>query len=462
MTHRAAALTIFRAALDAADPRKAVQRALQRTGNRLRVQSREYDLARVKNVFVIGFGKASATMAQAVEEILGDKITRGWVTVKYGHTAPLATDKIHLHEAGHPLLDQCGLDGTQRILEILDSATENDLIVCLISGGGSALLELPIAGVSLADLRATTDALLRCGATINEINALRKHISQVKGGQLARRAAKSHVIALVLSDVIGSPLDTIASGPTAPDSTTFADALGVIEQYGLREQIPAHIVAHIARGTRGAIPDTPKEGDPIFVRVQNVVMADNAIACDAAVQAARQLGYSPLLLSSFVQGEAREFAKILAAIAKEINASGRPIAKPACVVCGGETTVTIRGKGKGGRNQEIALAAAIEIARMRDIVVLSGGTDGTDGPNDAAGAIADGETVARASTIGMDARAYLANNDSYNFFQPLGDLLITRPTGTNVNAVTVVLMEVDHTPKDLQSFGTRFYRGNRK
>ena len=440
MTHRAAALTIFRAALDAADPRKAVQRALHRTGNRLRVQSREYDLARVKNVFVIGFGKASATMAQAVEEILGDKITRGWVTVKYGHTAPLATDKIHLHEAGHPLLDQCGLDGTQRILEIFDSATENDLIVCLISGGGSALLELPIAGVSLADLRATTDALLRCGATINEINALRKHISQVKGGQLARRAAKSHVIALVLSDVIGSPLDTIASGPTAPDSTTFADALGVIEQYGLREQIPAHIVAHIARGTRDAIPDTPKEGDPIFVRVQNVVMADNAIACDAAVQAARQLGYSPLLLSSFVQGEAREFAKILAAIAKEINASGRPIAKPACVVCGGETTVTIRGKGKGGRNQEIALAAAIEIARMRDIVVLSGGTDGTDGPNDAAGAIADGETVARASTIGMDARAYLANNDSYNFFQPLGDLLITGPTGTNVNDVTVLIV----------------------
>jgi len=440
MTHRAAALTIFRAALDAADPRKAVQRALQRTGNRLRVQSREYDLARVKNVFVIGFGKASATMAQAVEEILGDKITRGWVTVKYGHTAPLATDKIHLHEAGHPLLDQCGLDGTQRILEILDSATENDLIVCLISGGGSALLELPIAGVSLADLRATTDALLRCGATINEINALRKHISQVKGGQLARRAAKSHVIALVLSDVIGSPLDTVASGPTAPDSTTFADALGVIEQYGLREQIPAHIVAHIARGARGAIPDTPKEGDPIFVRVQNVVMADNAIACDAAVQAARRLGYSPLLLSSFVQGEAREFAKILAAIAKEINASGRPIAKPACVVCGGETTVTIRGKGKGGRNQEIALAAAIEIARMRDIVVLSGGTDGTDGPNDAAGAIADGETVARASTIGMDARAYLANNDSYNFFQPLGDLLITGPTGTNVNDVTVLIV----------------------
>jgi len=223
-------------------------------------------------------------------------------------------------------------------------------------------------------------------------------------------------------------------------AVAHVDALGVIEQYGLREQIPAPLVAHIARGARGAIPDTPKEGDPIFARAQNVVVADNTMACDAAVQAARQRGYNARLLSSFVQGEAREFAKFLAAIAKEINASGRPVVKPACIVCGGETTVTLRGKGKGGRNQEIALAAAIEIAGMSEVVVLSGGTDGTDGPTDAAGAIADGETGARASAIGMDARAYLANNDAYNFFQPLGDLLMTGPTGTNVNDVTVVLV----------------------
>jgi len=439
-SHREATLTIFRAALAAADPRQAVQRAMQRDGTRLRVQNRVYDLARVKNVLVIGFGKASATMAQAIEEILADRIARGWVTVKYGHTAPLTTGKIHLHEAGHPLLDQNSLDGTQQILAILDAATENDLVVCLISGGGSALLELPIAGVSLDDLRATTDALLRCGATINEINTLRKHISQVKGGQLARRAGQAPVVSLILSDVIGSPLDAIASGPAAPDTTSFADARAVIERRGLRGQIPAHIVAHIERGARGDIPDTPKTGDPIFARVQNVIIADLTIACDAAMQAARQLGYNSLLLSSFVQGEAREFAKFLSAIAREINVSERPVRKPACVVCGGETTVTLRGKGKGGRNQEIALAAAIEMAGMENVVILSGGTDGTDGPNDAAGAIADGTTIARASAKGLDARAYLANNDSYNFFQPLGDLLITGPTGTNVNDVTVLMV----------------------
>jgi hydroxypyruvate reductase len=439
-SHREATLTIFRAALAAADPRQAVQRAMQRDGTRLRVQNRVYDLARINNVLVIGFGKASATMAQAIEEILADRIARGWVTVKYGHTAPLTTGKIHLHEAGHPLLDQNSLDGTQQILAILDAATENDLVVCLISGGGSALLELPIAGVSLDDLRATTDALLRCGATINEINTLRKHISQVKGGQLARRAGQAPVVSLILSDVIGSPLDAIASGPAAPDTTSFADARAVIERRGLRGQIPAHIVAHIERGARGDIPDTPKTGDPIFARVQNVIIADLTIACDAAMQAARQLGYNSLLLSSFVQGEAREFAKFLSAIAREINVSERPVRKPACVVCGGETTVTLRGKGKGGRNQEIALAAAIEMAGMENAVILSGGTDGTDGPNDAAGAIADGTTTARASAKGLDARAYLANNDSYNFFQPLGDLLMTGPTGTNVNDVTVLMV----------------------
>ena len=456
MNHRAFALAIFRAALAAADPRRAVHRAMSRNGNCLRVQNREYDLARVKNVYVIGFGKASATMAQAAEEILGDKITRGWVTVKYGYTAPLVTGKIHLHEAGHPLLDQNSLDGTQKILEILDAATENDLIVCLISGGGSALLELPIPGISLDDLRALTDALLRCGATINEINTLRKHISQVKGGQLARRAGQAQIIALILSDVIGSPLDMIASGPTAPDPTTFADALDVIERYGLRGQIPENIAAHIERSAHGAPSsfdfaqdgsglDTPKAEDPVFARVQNVIISDLTIACDAAVQTAQQLSYHSLLLSSFVQGEAREFAKLLAAIAHEINVSGRPVSKPACIVCGGETTVTLRGKGKGGRNQEIALAAAIEIVGMCDVVILSGGTDGTDGPTDAAGAIADGETVARASAIGMDARAYLANNDAYNFFQPLGDLLMTGPTGTNVNDVTILLIGEDQT-----------------
>ncbi|MBI4789936.1 MAG: glycerate kinase, partial [Chloroflexi bacterium] len=352
--------------------------------------------------------------------------------------APL--QKVHLHEAGHPLPDANSLLGAQKILELLDETTSDDLVICLISGGGSAILELPVPGVSLDDLRATTDALLRSGATINELNALRKHLSQVKGGPLARRA-QAPIVSLILSDVIGSPLDTIASGPTAPDSTTFADARNVIERRGVREQLPASVVEHIERGARGEVADTPKGNDPALNRVQNVVVADGAIACEEALYQAQARGFHSLLLSTFVQGEARDIAKFLAAIAKEIAQQDRPVVRPACIIAGGETTVTVRGMGKGGRNQELALAAAIEINGMDGVVVLSAGTDGTDGPTDAAGAIADGATLARAAASGLDARTFLANNDAYHFFQALGDLIITGPTNTNVNDVIIVLLE---------------------
>ncbi len=435
---RASAHAIFRAALSAADPRAAVHRALVRDGDTLRVAARAYDLKSVRHLYVIGFGKASAAMAQAVEEILGDRIARGAINTQYAHALPLTRSEIT--EAGHPLPDENSLRGTEKILAILRDATPDDLILCLISGGGSALLELPVAGVSLDDLRATTDALLRAGATINELNALRKHLSQVKGGQLARRANGAPIVALILSDVIGSPLDTIASGPTAPDSTTFADALRVIEQRGVRDGLPASIRAYLQRGVRGETPDTPAAGDALFARVQNVVIVDNALACDAATRAARALGFNTLLLSTYVQGEAREIAKLLAAIAKEIAQTDRPVARPACVIAGGETTVTVRGNGKGGRNQELVLAAALEIAGIENAVVFSAGTDGTDGPTDAAGALADGKTIARAAAMGMDARAYLANNDAYNFFKPLGDLIMTGPTNTNMNDVLGLLV----------------------
>ncbi len=422
------------------------------------MDSREYDLERIRRVFVIGFGKASAAMAQAVEEVLGDRIERGTVTVKYGHTAPL--QKIALHEAGHPLPDANSLSGTQKIFDLLSQAGSDDLVICLISGGGSALLELPVEGVSLDDLRATTDALLRSGATINELNALRKHLSQVKGGQLARRTP-APVLSLILSDVIGSPLDTIASGPTAPDAATFADALDVIERRGLKSRLPEKVVAHIERGARGEAADTPKADAPVFARVQNVVVADNAIACEAALREAQTQGYHPLLLSTFVQGEASEVARVLAALAREVVQSNRPVARPACIVAGGETTVTVHGTGKGGRNQELALAAAVELAGFQtlrvpkdpkglepttmrlhqgEVLVLSAGTDGTDGPTDAAGALADTTTLARATALGLDARTYLANNDAYHLFEPLGDLVITGPTNTNVNDVMLVLV----------------------
>lgn len=431
------ALEIFRAALNAADPRAAVRRTLRREGGRLSVGARTYDLAQIRRVFVVGFGKASGAMGQAVEEVLGDRIESGWISVKYGHGAPLR--KIHLHEAGHPLPDDNSLLGARRILELLDQTGTDDLVICLISGGGSAILELPVAGVSLEDLRTLTDVLLRSGATINQVNTLRKHISQVKGGQLARRS-RAPIVSLILSDVIGSPLDTIASGPTAPDATTFADALRIVEQRGVRAQLPASIVRHLERGGR-EIPDTPKVGDTAFERVQNVVIADNSIACEAALRAARDRGFNALLLSTYVQGEAREVAKVLAAIAKEIAASEHPVARPACVVAGGETTVTVRGDGKGGRNQELALAAAIELADMEDVLILSAGTDGTDGPTDAAGAIADGSTLKRAAEKGLDARLFLARNDAYHLFEPLGDLITTGPTNTNVNDVMLVLVD---------------------
>ncbi len=437
MDQRETALAIFDAARQAADPRAAVRRALQRQGDHLRVAGRTYDLAAVRRVFVIGFGKASAAMAQEVEAILDDRLTDGWVSVKYGHLAPV--QRIHLHEAGHPLPDANSLSGAAEIVSLIDRARPQDLVICLISGGGSALLELPVEGISLEDLRATTDALLRSGATINELNTLRKHLSQVKGGQLARRSS-APILSLILSDVIGSPLDTIASGPTAPDSTTFADALDVIERRGVRARIPAGVLEHIERGVRGEIPETPKADDAVFARVQNVVIADGALACDAALAAAQARGLHTLLLSTFVQGEAREVAKLFAAIAKEIAASGHPVARPAGVLAGGETTVTVRGSGKGGRNQELALAAALELAGMPNVLLLSGGTDGTDGPTDAAGALADGTTVARALARGMDPRAFLENNDAYHFFEPLGDLIVTGPTNTNVNDIMLLLV----------------------
>lgn len=450
MNLREDALAIVQTALEAADPRTAIRRVLSREGNRLHVASRDvpverldipperlYDLSQIHRVFVIGFGKASAAMAQAVEDILGDRIKDGWVSVKYGHDVPLTM--LHVHEAGHPLPDENSVTGALEILRRLDATTETDLVICLISGGGSAILELPVEGVSLDDIRVTTELLLRAGATINELNALRKHLSQVKGGQLARRA-RGRLVSLILSDVIGSPLDTIASGPTAPDSTTFPDALGVLERRGVRDRVPASVLSHLDKGLSGEIQDTPKANDPLFERVQNVIIADGEIACNAALRAAEERGYHSLLLSTYVQGEAREVARVLTAIAQEIAASNRPIPRPACVIAGGETTVTVRGNGKGGRNQELALAASLDIAGRRDTLVLSVGTDGTDGPTEAAGALADGTTLARAQAQGLDARAFLANNDAFHFFEPLGDLIITGPTNTNVNDIMLALV----------------------
>jgi hydroxypyruvate reductase len=330
------------------------------------------------------------------------------------------------------------VEGTREIVELVESVSKDDLVICLISGGGSALLQLPAADISLADMQRLTEALLRSGATINDLNTVRKHLSQVAGGGLARLAQPARVAGLLLSDVVGSPLEVVASGPTAPDSSTFHDAASVLDRFGLWDVAPASIQARLEAGQRGDLKDTPGLDDPIFENVKNVVIGSNELAAVAAVREAEQQGLQSLLLSTYIEGEAREVGRVFGALAREIVASGQPLARPCCLVAGGETTVAVRGPGKGGRNQELALAAAQSIAGLRDVLVIGLATDGNDGPTEAAGAIGDGSTIERARALGLDSHAALANNDSYTFFERLGDLIVTGPTNTNVNDLIFV------------------------
>jgi hydroxypyruvate reductase len=425
---------VLSAALETVDPAAAVRRVMRRDGAILWVDETAYDLVLYRRVLVIGAGKAGAPMAQAVESMLGDRIAAGVVNVKYGYTAP--TQIIHLREAGHPVPDAAGVAAAQAMIDLLRNSTTEDLVVCLISGGGSALMTLPVAGVTLEDMRVLTDLLLRSGAPIQALNTVRKHLSQISGGQLARLAQPATVISLILSDVVGSPLDVIASGPTVPDTTTFADALAVLDQYGIAERVPESIRRHLAAGAAGEMPDTPKS----LPDIQNVIVADNARAAQAAVAQAESLGFHTLLLSTFIEGEAREVAKVLAAVAKEITHSDRPVVRPACVILGGETTVTVRGTGKGGRNQELALAAALAIQGIDNVIIASLATDGSDGPTDAAGGVVDGTTVSRGRALGLSAQTALDHNDAYPYLAQVGDLLVTGPTNTNVNDLMAVFV----------------------
>lgn len=440
---RAEATEIFNNALSAVDPYKAVERFLALEGEKLTVgppgeRTVELDLSRFARISLVGGGKATAPMARALEDLFGTRLQRGFINVKDGFVEPLKVAEIV--EAGHPLPDQRGVAGTKKIQDWLESLGEKDLVFALISGGGSALLPLPAGEVGLTEKQELTGRLLACGASIDEINAVRKHISRCKGGQLARSAYPATVVDLLVSDVVGDRLDVIASGPFAPDPTTYADVDDILQRYDLRD-IPPLIKTHLQAGRQKKIPETPKQGAPEFERVSHHIVASNILALEAAAKSARNLGYETVILSSMVEGETRDVARVHGAIGKEIVQSGYPAASPACLISGGETTVTIRGSGLGGRNQEFCLAVALDLEGYAPrMVVLSGGTDGNDGPTDAAGGIVDPLTIRRGAEQGMRGRDFLQQNDSYHFLQQTGDLLLTGPTNTNVMDVRIVLV----------------------
>ncbi len=431
---------IFKHVLSTLDSESLVKKKVRVNGSTLSVDQREYNLKDYEHIYVIGGGKACAPMAKTVEEILGDRLEDGIVVVKYGHSLPLK--KISIIEASHPIPDTNGLEGASEILRLLSRTGEKDLVICLISGGGSALLVQPHKEVTLPDIQTTSNELLACGATIDEINAVRKHLSIIKGGHLAHASYPSTLITLILSDVIGDPLDIIASGPTVPDESTFDDACKVIGKYSLEDKIPDSVCKLLKKGQSGEARENPKQGDKVFANTQNVIIGSNKIALEAAKEKAADLGYNTIILSSMVQGESKEAAIFFSAIAKEVCHTGTPLSKPACIIAGGETTVTIKGSGKGGRNQEFALSAAMEIEGYDGIVILSAGTDGTDGPTDATGAIVDSNTctVAREKFC-LKSEDFLSKNDSYNFFNKTGEHIITGPTLTNVMDIMISLID---------------------
>ena len=430
---------IFMAGVKAVDPERAVQKYVRRQGNQLFVGDCSYILDKYKRIFLIGAGKGTAPMAKALEDILGEWLTKGLIIVKYGHGIPL--EKTQILEAGHPIPDDAGLRATKELLKQAQECTKEDLILCAFSGGGSALLPAPLSPITLDQKQTTTRLLLECGATIDEINAIRKHLSRSKGGWLAKEAYPATIVSLLLSDVIGDRLDVIASGPTVPDESTYSDCIKIIDRYKLGDRLPKSVTDYFIKGAAGSLPETPKPGDPVFSHVQNLIVGNNRESLLAAQERALSLGYNTIVLSSQIEGEAREVAQVFGAIGKEISQANLPISPPACIIAGGETTVTIKGRGKGGRNQELALASAIAIDGWEGISLLSAGTDGTDGPTDAAGAIVNGTTCKRARQANLYPRDFLLGNDSYTFFESLGDLLKTGPTRTNVMDIICMLVD---------------------
>jgi len=454
------ALACIHAAIAAVEPGRLVRDWLEDHGEALEG---------ARSVYLAAVGKAAAGMVLGAVGVLGDRLSGGVVIVPrqrgledFGNGdlqldlegsgqrgardfgLPRFLDRLRGFRGGHPVPTDEGVAGARAILELATGLEEDDLLLTLVSGGGSALMTLPPKGIPLEAVQETTDALLRAGADIHQLNTVRKHLDRIKGGRLAAAAHPARTLSLVLSDVVGDPLDTIASGPVSPDPTTYDDALDVLEQLGLTDAIPDAVREHLEGGRAGTIDESPKPGDPVFKRVEAHVVGNNRLAADAARAEAERRGYRTLLLSTRITGEAREVGRVLAGIGAEILSSGTPLSLPACLIAGGETTVTVTGTGKGGRNQEVVLGAALALDQLlgaddraeagpeNRLLLAAAGTDGVDGPTDAAGALATGTTVRRAQQAGLDARRALAHNDAYPFFSALGDLIETGPTGTNV------------------------------
>jgi len=434
---RQAARRIWDLALQRANPSSCIPEVLAIRDGVLSIRGKVIPIA--GRLYVVGAGKASARMAQVVEEIGGHEITSGIVVAKYGHSLPLR--RIELVEAGHPIPDAAGVQAVERMHELMSDLAGNDIVLCLISGGASALWPAPAEGITLEEKQEVTSLLLRAGATVRELNAVRKHLSAIKGGQLARWAAPAHVISLIMSDVIGDPLDFIGSGPTAPDTTSFSDALAVIDKYVIDG--PPPVRDRLERGARGQLPETPKPGDPIFKNVENRIVANNTILVDAVKDTAHSMGFNTLVLATEIEGEASDAGRFFAAIAREVGRTGNPVVAPACILAAGETTVTVRGQGLGGRNQEMALAWAIAMASRSQpapCCFASVATDGTDGPTDAAGGLVDPYTCARGIELGLSPLKSLRCNDSNHFLKATGDLIVTGPTQTNLMDLQILLV----------------------
>jgi glycerate 2-kinase len=437
---------VLNTALIAADPYLAVRRVLDCQGNELFFGEKAYHLDLIQRIRLLSFGKASIPMAKAVVDSLPGRYVDGLVVTKAGYqnrghrnfSGTISGRKIEYLEAAHPVPDETSIFAGQKVIDFLANGKPEDLVICLISGGGSALLYSPNRGISLDDLQQLTKQLLACGASIHEINILRKHLDHLKGGGLARLVYPAQLITLVLSDVVGDSLDIIASGPTLPDPSTFSEALHILKNYSLEAKIPRSIIDYLSFGSNGAVAETPKPGDPFFENSPVILVGSNLLSAEAALIQAKREGFEPLLLTTKLQGEARQAGLFLGAIACQAATSSYPLPRPACLIVGGETTVTLLGDGLGGRNQEIALGAVAEMAGLKDTAFITLATDGDDGPTDAAGAVVTGFTFERARELHMEPGAYLQRNDSYHFFQSLDDLLKPGPTHTNVNDLAFI------------------------